>query len=299
MVNRSQNSFNSLHTHNSSLSNFHNSPFSTIHKENLKDLLIPEDQLKLTPKELGKEHTRILTLNSGTDQNKVRFSFTLAEFEKLDKPTAVCHFQLSGSLIHRNSDGARRQVKKIEKLNASKTNLLKNKFNYQIRGVQTLNNPIKSRHVQTIDPVKTEISLSVNQFVIYDEYEKEEERLKKQKLAAEEVRLSRRSAKKVKRKPVSAYGIRYRQAQDSEDLVNVKKGAKILERMVTQNLSMDILDDYKYFEDEADQYRDENKGSLLPLWKLERVNQNFDLFYFNIAVNDFCKQFMKKLTNKK
>ena len=41
---------------------------------------------------------------------------------------------------------------------------------------------------------------------------------------------------------------------------------KIIERMVNQNTYDDITQDYKFWEDASDQYRD-GEGTLLPLWK--------------------------------
>ena len=44
------------------------------------------------------------------------------------------------------------------------------------------------------------------------------------------------------------------------------KAAKILERMVNQNTYDEIAQDFKYYEDDADEFR-EQEGTLLPLWK--------------------------------
>lgn len=41
---------------------------------------------------------------------------------------------------------------------------------------------------------------------------------------------------------------------------------KTLERMVNMNANYDIYDDFKYWEDASDQYR-EAEGTLLPLWR--------------------------------
>jgi dynein intermediate chain 1 len=40
---------------------------------------------------------------------------------------------------------------------------------------------------------------------------------------------------------------------------------KLIERMLCQNYFEDILQDFKYFDDESDEFKRE--GSLLPLWK--------------------------------
>ena len=41
--------------------------------------------------------------------------------------------------------------------------------------------------------------------------------------------------------------------------------AKILERMITQNIFSDIAFDFKYWEDRSDDYK-ELEGTLYPLW---------------------------------
>jgi dynein intermediate chain 1 len=52
----------------------------------------------------------------------------------------------------------------------------------------------------------------------------------------------------------------------ADDLQKLNKAAKILERMVNQNTFDDIAQDFKYYEDDADEFRDQ-EGTLLPLWK--------------------------------
>ncbi|CAI9565296.1 unnamed protein product, partial [Staurois parvus] len=54
----------------------------------------------------------------------------------------------------------------------------------------------------------------------------------------------------------------------SDDISKVAKSSKIMERMVNQNTFDDITQDFKYFEDVADEFR-EQEGTLLPLWKFQ------------------------------
>ena len=42
--------------------------------------------------------------------------------------------------------------------------------------------------------------------------------------------------------------------------------AKLIERMINQNEFDDIMQDYKYYEDLSDAFKDK-EGTLLPLWK--------------------------------
>jgi dynein intermediate chain 1 len=55
-------------------------------------------------------------------------------------------------------------------------------------------------------------------------------------------------------------------SEQSDDLQKVTKAAKIVERMVNQNTYDEIAQDFKYYEDNADEFRDQ-EGTLLPLWK--------------------------------
>ncbi len=43
------------------------------------------------------------------------------------------------------------------------------------------------------------------------------------------------------------------------------RSARILERMINQNTFDDVLLDFKFWEDESDEFRP-NEGSCLPLW---------------------------------
>lgn len=46
---------------------------------------------------------------------------------------------------------------------------------------------------------------------------------------------------------------------------SLEKSLAITERIVNQNTHLDIADDFRFFEDESDEYRD-GEGTLLPLW---------------------------------
>lgn len=46
---------------------------------------------------------------------------------------------------------------------------------------------------------------------------------------------------------------------------SLEKSLAITERIVNQNTHLDIADDFRFFEDESDEYRD-SEGTLLPLW---------------------------------
>ena len=62
---------------------------------------------------------------------------------------------------------------------------------------------------------------------------------------------------------VSAY--HHTCAQDVVHSAAMARAAKILERMANQNTFSDVTEDFKFWEDQSDLYRDE--GTLLPLWR--------------------------------
>ncbi|NXX17019.1 DNAI1 protein, partial [Podargus strigoides] len=85
-------------------------------------------------------------------------------------------------------------------------------------------------------------------------------------------------------------------------IMKISKAAKLMERMVNQNSFDDIAQDFKYFEDASDEYRD-GQGTLLPLWqfrchKTGRLavtaiswNPKYkDLFAVGYGSYDFMKQ---------
>ena len=63
---------------------------------------------------------------------------------------------------------------------------------------------------------------------------------------------------------------------EDEDVIHsaaMGKSLKILERMVNQNEEDEIFQDFKYWEDQSDQFRD-GEGSLLPLWRFSTEQRN-------------------------
>ncbi|XP_057701447.1 dynein axonemal intermediate chain 1-like isoform X3 [Corythoichthys intestinalis] len=88
----------------------------------------------------------------------------------------------------------------------------------------------------------------------------------------------------------------------SDDITQVSKSAKLLERMVNQNTYNEVAQDFKYFEDAADEFR-EQEGTVLPLWKftydkakmmcVTALCWNFiypDFFGVGLGSYDFSKQ---------
>ncbi|XP_010792920.1 dynein intermediate chain 2, ciliary [Notothenia coriiceps] len=306
-----------------------------------KALIKPPDQLELSEAELKEEITRILTANNPhAPQNIVRYSFK----ERSYKPTSAVdqmavHFVLEGSLLHEDSDEARRLRAKeglpeetatvdtgvepdedepetsdtpvedggeVEEAGeedrpdsvASKTDRkepkVTNQFNFSERASQTLNNPLRERSCQTEPPPRCTFTATATQWDIYDAYveelQKQETNKEKQKAVA-----SKKDNDKGKKKTLLM-------ETQTDDITKVGKASKIFERMVNQNSFDDIAQDFKYFEDASDEFRDQ-EGTLLPLWKFQydkakRLsvtalcwNKKYqDLFAVGMGSYDFSKQ---------
>ncbi|XP_013008850.1 dynein axonemal intermediate chain 1 isoform X6 [Cavia porcellus] len=139
---------------------------------------------------------------------------------------------------------------------------LTNQFNFSDRASQTLNHPVRDRECQMEPPPRTNFSATANQWEIYDAYVEE---LKKQEKTKEKEKtktpVAKKTGKMAMRKLTSM-------ESQSDDITKVSQAAKIVERMVNQNTYDDVAQDFKYYEDAADEYRDQ-EGTLLPLWKFQ------------------------------
>ncbi|KAG5500671.1 hypothetical protein JIQ42_04690 [Leishmania sp. Namibia] len=154
------------------------------------------------------------------------------------------------------------------------TRILKNQFNYRDRGSQTMNQPMKERIVMTDPPPSASFAGLATAWAIYDAYE--EDRIQTERAAAAQRRIAQaaRAGKDDESALTSAAA-----AASVRDGVDVgPKGAaellaspqfrgalQVMERMVNQNDCHDIIDDFKYWEDQSDLYKED--GTLLPLWQ--------------------------------
>ncbi|NWQ77932.1 DNAI1 protein, partial [Columbina picui] len=153
---------------------------------------------------------------------------------------------------------------------AVKERKLANQFNFIDRPSWTPKNPVRDRACQSEPtPCKT-LSDDINQWVIHDAYveelRKREESKEKEKPKAQVAKKEEKKTKKKGRKLTSLDSQR-------DEMDKISKAAKIVERMVNQNTFDDIAQDFKYFEDESDEFRDQ-KGTLLPLWKFRYEKTN-------------------------
>ncbi|XP_037348975.1 dynein axonemal intermediate chain 1 isoform X2 [Talpa occidentalis] len=139
---------------------------------------------------------------------------------------------------------------------------LTNQFNFSERASQTFNNRLRDRECQMEPPPRTNFSATANQWEIYDAYIEELEKQEKTK-EKEKTRtpVAKKMGKIAMRKMMSM-------ESQSDDINKVAQAAKIVERMVNQNTYDDVAQDFKYYEDAADEFRDQ-EGTLLPLWKFQ------------------------------
>ena len=166
-----------------------------------------------------------------------------------------------------------------------------NQFNFSDRASQTNNNPLRDRTTMTEPPPRVNFSANANQWEIFDAYQEDFEQNQKKQ---ETVKPSKAQQKKSNEKSNAS--------DQGDDLLKATKSAKILERMVNQNTFDEIAQDFKYYEDDADEFR-EQEGTLLPLWKftyekskklsvtsLAWNRKYVDLFAVAYGSYDFLKQ---------
>uniref|UniRef100_A0A4W3ISU9 Dynein, axonemal, intermediate chain 1, paralog 2 n=1 Tax=Callorhinchus milii TaxID=7868 RepID=A0A4W3ISU9_CALMI len=251
---------------------------------------------KSNKSELKEEITRILTANNPhAPQNIVRFNFKERVYKHVSivEQLAV-HYSVDGHLLHVDSDEARRQLSKISSVGDTTSVVsgitepreeeeieetenkdeegteepeatdiieseakeedvekggkpkyerkIRNQFNFSERASQTFNNPVRVSYSYNFNqmPIGWEI---------FDAYTEELEKLesKKEKPKAAAVKKEERLTKK-KQTTIES---------QSDDISRVAKAAKIVERMVNQNAFDDIAQDFKYFEDPSDEFREQ------------------------------------------
>lgn len=280
--------------------------------------------------------------NPHAPQNIVRYSFKERQYKQTSSVDQLAiHFALDGNMIHKESDEAKRQRARLgipesvpsehagseggetpaagaaegeeqakdeavegEAKEGAATpapaeegdkagKKLTNQFNFSERASQTYNNPYRERGTATEPPPRATFSGSVTQWEIYDAYQEDFEKQEKSK--EKKVIPGRREEEKTRKKLTIT-------ETQGEDISRLSKASKIVERMVNQNTFDDIAQDFKYWEDPSDEYR-ENDGTLLPLWKFtyEKAkklavtslcwNPKYkDLFAVSFGSYDFMKQ---------
>ncbi|XP_067144430.1 dynein axonemal intermediate chain 1 isoform X2 [Centruroides vittatus] len=165
-------------------------------------------------------------------------------------------------------------------------------FNFHDRASLTNIKLCKNVSLQTEPPPCSIFVGNATQWEMFDTYITDEKIKEKEKL---------RSSIKIQKKSENL--------QDtSEDLSKLLPNAKIMERMLNLTIFDEIAQDFKYWEDPSDAFR--NSGSLLPLWKFNKPaaiqiqyevtclcwNPYYsDLFAVGLGSYDFMKQYQGEI----
>jgi len=243
-----------------------------------------DDGTHLTEAERAATIDRILrATNPNMFSVPVYFDFKKEErkfknFSSVDH-TAI-HFSMDGNSILKESAEAKNLVEERERRHKElelaeeaernpdlvekgvSTRILKNQFNYSERASQTLNNPLKRKAMMTDPPPALTLANMATQWEIYDAYEEE------RRLADERAQAGRGRGRGGKDGDDKARAMRDARSMENDDILTsaaYAQALKIMERMVNQNDNHEIIDDYKYWEDESDEFKED--GNLLPLWK--------------------------------
>ncbi|KAK9796666.1 hypothetical protein WJX73_002635 [Symbiochloris irregularis] len=155
---------------------------------------------------------------------------------------------------------------------ADPNTVLRNQFNFSERGAQTASHPPRERGTNTEAPPVVSVGGSTSHWVAYDAYLADQERQK----AAEAEAKSKAAAKGAGRpaetprdaldQPGSADDDAAERDGSSLHTPAMRDAAKVLERMSSQVAQLEIAMDFKYWDDVADNFR-QDEGTLLPLWK--------------------------------
>eukprot|EP00817_Percolomonadidae_sp_ATCC50343_P005702 CAMPEP_0117427296 /NCGR_PEP_ID=MMETSP0758-20121206/7174_1 /TAXON_ID=63605 /ORGANISM="Percolomonas cosmopolitus, Strain AE-1 (ATCC 50343)" /LENGTH=657 /DNA_ID=CAMNT_0005212851 /DNA_START=18 /DNA_END=1991 /DNA_ORIENTATION=+ len=286
-----------------------------------------EDVLDLTEKELAEKHTRILKAqNPNAPQNISRFNYVERKYKfEASVPQTAFHFEDDGYMILKNGEEAEIMRERAERkrlameerksnqvskasgqdsdsdlddsdesdVDDTEEDVLKNQFNFCSRATQTFTNVYKEQSTNTEPPPTMDFCATATQWEIYDAY-------------IEMMAAQKRSLKKGKKKNESVETQLKPKKQDKNaDTIMysppMAKTLRVMERMINQNTNEELLEDFKFWEDDSDQFK--TMGTLLPLWRftcdkgarkhvtgLSWNNYYSDLFAVSYGSYDFLKQ---------
>lgn len=176
---------------------------------------------------------------------------------------------------------------------------LRNQFNFSERAMQTNNPSRKDAEVMTVPPTSIEFSATASQWEIWDWYTKDLDSKDKEAQRAKEKAKARKPAKDEGRKVVQASQSKKKDPMYTPEMA---RSLRMVERAVNQNAFDDILQDFKFWEDESDKLKPES-GSLLPLWQFSSQKtrhrmvtgicwngSHHDLFAVSLGSYDFTRQ---------
>nr|CAH0098947.1 unnamed protein product [Daphnia galeata] len=166
-----------------------------------------------------------------------------------------------------------------------------NHFSYCDRATQTTVPPVRSNAIQTEAPPRVSFTSLTNAWIIYDAYHQDlaaqQHKIQQQALinsAAEVVNkggapstsstapvgvapdVSVTSTAAPPATPTVVFQPTGETALSQAGVSRLDASAHVIERMLNQNTYDDIAQDFKYWEDAADEYR-EPEGTFMPLWR--------------------------------
>ncbi|XP_047482927.1 dynein intermediate chain 2, ciliary-like [Penaeus chinensis] len=185
-------------------------------------------------------------------------------------------------------DNSRRAMEELYGGTVSKEELARidaqpNPFNFSDRVSLTTKIPMKDIALQTDPPPSTRFSSSVSAFAVYLAYDQDQTRIRERERKRQEREKERDRTTKRVQDPVTILSAAKPKPRRPEplDLPGLPRVAKVLERMVAQNIYDDIAQDFKFWEDASDEYHP-FEGSLLPLWKFKYEHSK------SLLVSDIC-----------
>ncbi|XP_076240760.1 dynein intermediate chain 2, ciliary [Calliopsis andreniformis] len=143
----------------------------------------------------------------------------------------------------------------IEK--AVKPKKIPNQFNFCERAALTYTNPMREMSTQTVPPPTAMFNTHVFQWTIFDAYQKDFAQQQREREKERKIPLIQPKKEDLKKKA---------HTESMAVTLRMLQAAKTLERMVNQNIFDDISQDYRYWDDPSDEFKD-GEGSLLPLWR--------------------------------
>jgi dynein intermediate chain 1 len=141
---------------------------------------------------------------------------------------------------------------------------LRNQFNFSERAMQTANPSKKEAETMTTPPVSIEFTATATQWEIWDSYMKDfKSKDEKEKRDKEKSKRGKKgSGDSGERKKFESSE---KKTKDPVYSYEMQQSLRMVERCVNQNAFDDIMQDFKFWEDESDKHRP-GGGSLLPLW---------------------------------
>ncbi|XP_050705726.1 dynein axonemal intermediate chain 1-like isoform X2 [Eriocheir sinensis] len=222
--------------------------------------------------------------------------------EDLDKALHRFGLQWSDSEdsgLEQLAEDSRREMEEVYQGVVTREELMRidaqpNPFNYSDRVSQTTPNATKELAMQTEPPPPTCFSVNVGEWDIHDAYMNDQLALQRLQQEIQE-KEKEKDAKKVAVDPLVVLGMEHLGARNrggvssgvgggdpyQANLTELRRVARVVERMVTQNIYDDISQDFKYWEDGSDEYHP-LQGSLLPLWKFRPEISR------HLTVSDVC-----------